>query len=574
MRIAVSTFGLFLALGVLAGLGAPGTAWSQPGTVLSEQKLSDSQGNFTGPLSDLDEFGGAVVGLGDLDGAGPSTVAVAIGAVGDDDGGGNRGAVYILFLDGTGNVLSEQKISDTQGNFTATIDNSDDFGCSLAYLGDLDGAGPSVATLAVGAAGDDDGGTDRGAVYILFLASTGNVLSYQKISDTQGNFTATIFNADEVGGAVAFLGDLDGAGTSVGALAVGSAPFDDGGINRGAVYIMFLNSAGSVVSYQRISRTAGGLPAIIDTADEFGSSVAGLGDLDGAGTSVGALLVGAIGDDDGGSDRGAIYVLFLDNAGMVLSYQKISDLVGNFLAPLDNLDEFGGAVANLGDLDPFGGGNTVTAVAVGAIGDDDGGQNRGATYVLFLDSTGNVTSWLGNDGTVHTYHKISDSAGNLTSALADGDEFGGAVAALGDLDGDGEAEQVLVVGASFDDEGGEDRGAAYVLFLDGVDVVDASELPPGASRHRLGQARPNPFNPSTSIPYELASSGRVEIDIFDVEGRLVRKLAPGPVAAGTHVTLWNGLDDRGRRLASGSYFYRLSVDGRIATAARRAVLLK
>lgn len=503
MRIAVSTFGLFLALGVLAGLGAPGTAWSQPGTVLSEQKLSDSQGNFTGPLSDLDEFGGAVVGLGDLDGAGPSTVAVAIGAVGDDDGGGNRGAVYILFLDGTGNVLSEQKISDTQGNFTATIDNSDDFGCSLAYLGDLDGAGPSVATLAVGAAGDDDGGTDRGAVYILFLASTGNVLSYQKISDTQGNFTATIFNADEVGGAVAFLGDLDGAGTSVG-----------------------------------------------------------------------ALLVGAIGDDDGGSDRGAIYVLFLDNAGMVLSYQKISDLVGNFLAPLDNLDEFGGAVANLGDLDPFGGGNTVTAVAVGAIGDDDGGQNRGATYVLFLDSTGNVTSWLGNDGAVHTYHKISDSAGNLTSALADGDEFGGAVAALGDLDGDGESEQVLVVGASFDDEGGEDRGAAYVLFLDGVDVVDASELPPGASRHRLGQARPNPFNPSTSIPYELASSGRVEIDIFDVEGRLVRKLAPGPVAAGTHVTLWNGLDDRGRRLASGSYFYRLSVDGRIATAARRAVLLK
>lgn len=70
-----------------------------------------------------------------------------------------------LATDGT--VKSYQKISDTQGNFTATLDNSDYFGQSVAALGDVDGHG--IPDLAVGANLDDDGSTDRGAVYILFL---------------------------------------------------------------------------------------------------------------------------------------------------------------------------------------------------------------------------------------------------------------------------------------------------------------------------------------------------------------------------------------------------------------------
>lgn len=68
----------------------------------------------------------------------------------------------------TGTVLSHQKISDTQGNFTGILDN-DYFGFSVASLGDLDGDG--VTDLAVGARKDDDGGTDRGAVWVLFLGA-------------------------------------------------------------------------------------------------------------------------------------------------------------------------------------------------------------------------------------------------------------------------------------------------------------------------------------------------------------------------------------------------------------------
>jgi hypothetical protein len=59
-------------------------------------------------------------------------------------------------LGGSGWVLSHQKISDTEGGFTGTLDDADRFSRSLASLGDLDGNG--AGDLAVGATGDDDGG--------------------------------------------------------------------------------------------------------------------------------------------------------------------------------------------------------------------------------------------------------------------------------------------------------------------------------------------------------------------------------------------------------------------------------
>ncbi|UCE03030.1 MAG: hypothetical protein JSW67_02210, partial [Candidatus Latescibacterota bacterium] len=375
---------------VLAILFAAGATQSEPGRVHSEQKISDTEGNFTAILQIEDEFGGSTVSLGDLDGAGPSVVAVAVGATGDDDGGGNRGAVYILFLDASGNVISYQKISDTEGGFTGTLENFEDFGTSVAYLGDLDGAGPSVAALAIGAAADDDGGANRGAVYVLFLNSSGSVLSYQKISDTEGSFTGTLDNADEFGGALASLGDLDGPGPSAAALAVGVTGDDDGGLRRGAVYVLLLDSSGQVLSHQKISSTESNFTGTIDDIDDFGSSVAHMGDLDGAGPSVATLAVGAVGDDDGGPDRGAVWLLYLDSTGQVLSHKKISQTQGNFTQQLDNLDEFGNSLANLGDLD--GSGSSPVAMAVGTIGDDDGGSGHGAVYVLFLDDSGNVLS--------------------------------------------------------------------------------------------------------------------------------------------------------------------------------------
>lgn len=90
---------------------------------------------------------------------------------------------------------------------------------------------------------------------------------------------------------------------------------------------------------------------------------------------------------------------------------------------------------------------------------------------------------------------------------------------------------------------------------------------------RLLPVFPNPFNPATTIRFELDRAGRVRLAIHDVEGREVRTLASGMMDAGGHAVAWNGVDSNGRRVTSGVYFVRLSADG-IDSQVRKVVLLK
>ncbi len=154
-----------LVVSSLLALAPAGGALAQPGWVLSHQKISDTEGGFTGVLHFFNFFGFSVASLDDIDGDGVRDLAV--GAVFDNDGGPVRGAVWVLFLNTDGTVKSHQKISDTQGGFTGILNDDDRFGTSVTSLGDLDGDG--VGDLAVGAEADDDGGENRGAVWVLFL---------------------------------------------------------------------------------------------------------------------------------------------------------------------------------------------------------------------------------------------------------------------------------------------------------------------------------------------------------------------------------------------------------------------
>jgi hypothetical protein len=347
-----------------------------------------------------------------------------------------------------GYVLAHQKVSATHGGFTGTLGVLDYFGGATASIGDLDGDG--TADLAVGAPVDDDGGTDRGAVWVLFMHPNGTVRAHQKISSLKGGFTGTLTNADTFGSAIASLGDLDGDG--VADLAVGAPGDDDSasgiGNAEGAVWILFLNTNGTVKAHQKISAIEGGFLGPLDSADVFGASVAAMGDLDGDGLP--ELTAGAIGDDDGVGEAGAVWVLFLNANGTVRAHRKISNTEGGFTGTLGSLVHFGGAVTSVGDLD----GDAVPELAVGAYNDDGLGWSRGAVWVLFMNA----------NGTVRTHQKISDSDGSFTGILDNGDYFGYALTALGDLDGDGTSD--LAVGAVNDDDGGTASGAVWVLFLD------------------------------------------------------------------------------------------------------------
>jgi len=175
---------------------------------------------------------------------------------------------------------------------------------------------------------------------------------------------------------------------------------------------------------------------------------------------------------------------------------------------------------------------------------------------------------------VVSHQKISATSGNFGTGLDDSDQFGSSVASIGDLDGAGGAARAVVVGTVGDDDGGADRGALYVLFLDGVTTSDARVGSAAAALATLGRATPNPFRPATAIPYTLARPARVRLEIRDVAGRLVRRLVDGSEAAGAHRAVWDGADEEGHRLPAGTYFYRMTVDGRTLIGAGKVSLLR
>jgi hypothetical protein len=122
---------------------------------------------------------------------------------------------------------------------------------------------------------------------------------------------------------------------------------------------------------------------------------------------------------------------------------------------------------------------------------------------------------------------------------------------------------------------GPDREYRVVLlageqaFVDGAGRALA-EIPGAVV---LDANAPNPFNPVTRIRFGLPASAVVSLAVFDVRGQKVATLVDGEsLPAGYHAVLWEGCDDQGRRVASGTYFYRLTAPEHVLT--RKMVLLK
>ncbi|MFH1844874.1 MAG: hypothetical protein ABIF77_16915 [bacterium] len=118
------------------------------------------------------------------------------------------------------------------------------------------------------------------------------------------------------------------------------------------------------------------------------------------------------------------------------------------------------------------------------------------------------------------------------------------------LDVSGQTYSFFLLTAS--DYAGNESDAAAVDALSAV--PDAEPL-----NFTLHQCAPNPFNPSTTITFDLPMPSRVDLWIFDLSGRLVRMLMSDvSVGAGRSQVVWDGNDDTGRSAASSTYFYRLT----------------
>jgi hypothetical protein len=354
---------------------------------------------LTGVTAD-DLFGNSVSTAGDVNGDGYTDVV--IGAYQNDAGGSNAGRAYIYF----GGPAMDNAVDLT---LTGAGVN-DGFGYSISTAGDVNGDGYS--DIVVGTPSNDDGGLNAGRAYVYFGGSL-----MDNIADVI--LTGAAVN-DVFGYSVSTAGDVNGDGYSD--IIVGSPYNDAGGLDAGRVYLYTNSLSGADIPDEFFTGIVAG--------DNFGWSVSTAGDVNGDGYI--DMIVGANGNDVGGSGAGQAYIYFggsgLDN---------IADVTLTGVAAGDG---FGWSVSTAGDVN----GDGYSDVIVGAAYNDAAGNSAGQVYIYFGGSAMN---------------NVADII--LTGAAAN-DRFGYSVSTVGDENGDGYSD--VIVGAPFNSAGGASAGRAYIYF--------------------------------------------------------------------------------------------------------------
>ncbi len=159
---------------------------------------------------------------------------------------------------------------------------------------------------------------------------------------------------------------------------------------------------------------------------------------------------------------------------------------------------------------------------------------------------------------------------DLTWSTIDG---GGATAVTGgvySLGGTaGQPDAGLSTGGIYSLQGGFWYSGLSLTPVEDEILPDPSVVP---LVNRLHQASPNPFNPRTQIAFDLAKPGQVRLSVYDLRGALVRTLEAGTLPAGRHVRTWDGTNDDGAAVASGTYI--VTIDAGDFHDRQKGVLLK
>ncbi len=158
-------------------------------------------------------------------------------------------------------------------------------------------------------------------------------------------------------------------------------------------------------------------------------------------------------------------------------------------------------------------------------------------------------------------------------------DFSAYWAASGDMDGDGRID-IMPNGMAGDgpNNNRNNAGEAHVVsgrlvaeILGGA-ITAIGEEQSVPQQSTLLQNYPNPFNSQTTISYQLAQAGEIELVVYDLLGQRIATLARGVREAGAHAIEWDGRNQAGKDAASGVYVYRLSARGSVL--AKKLVLIK
>ena len=184
-----------------------------------------------------------------------------------------------------------------------------------------------------------------------------------------------------------------------------------------------------------------------------------------------------------------------------------------------------------------------------------------------------ITSYFQSSDTQFSY-TVYDEAGNqLISEFEEVVMERPYMEHIGDIEFSSEnAYLVLTTGAKFME--GEYERNHYIQKIDLSDYVGISEneiIQPN-DPYAIG-AYPNPFNPTTTISFSIPEESKIEIEIYNLKGQKVKQLVNDKLAEGQHSIIWNSVDETDKNVASGIYFYKLSVNGK-TEAVKKCLLLK
>ena len=370
-------------------------------------------------------------------------------------------------------------------------------------------------TAVVGAPKDDDTGSNSGAVY-LFVRDANGWKQHAKLVPKDSA------KLDAFGEAVDMQADT---------LIVGAPGHTHGGVRfAGAVFVFDRDGD---TWRERAKLTADDAGA----GDQFGVSV----DIEDDTIIVGAKKH----DPDGVKDAGAAYIFQRDG--------NVWKQGAKLTAPKKrNGDHFGTGVATSRNI-----------AIVGAPLREEGAPSAGAAY-----------SFVNVDG-------AWDNAATVVPEVAHPNLFYGSATAIS-------GDTVIVTGCDGPEKGvGVGNGIVAYVYSGaehfntppfavepfGLKVTTLAHL----KRTALYQNFPNPFNPETWLPYQLATEAPVRFRIYNIHGQLTRELDLGTQAAGDYLTreaaaYWDGRDQVGEAVSSGMYFFTLEAGGFQAT--RRMLILK
>lgn len=336
-------------------------------------------------------------------------------------------------------------VADGDGGFRIVGQNANDqAGWALAAAGDINGDGH--ADLLLGAIRNGAGGSNAGAAYAVLGKADGETVFLDDISAGGGGFKIIGENAQDFAGwSVAGAGDVNGDGRAD--LLIGMNYYDetDEAASAGGAYVVFGKTGGGSVDLGAVASGEGGFKISGEAAYDYaGISVAAAGDINGDGRA--DLLVGSQGNHDASA-----YVVFGKAGGAGVDLSRLSEGHGGFAirGVGGTGTSAGSAVAAAGDVN----GDGRDDLLIGAPLDLAGGSLAGAAYVVF-GRAGSASIDLRDVGAGRGGFKIVGENG--------GDFAGNAVASAGDVNGDGRAD--LLLGAHFNDAGGDRAGAAYVVF--------------------------------------------------------------------------------------------------------------